>query len=205
MAVDANWTVDVASVAALISSAGVVVGGFWAFFHFKKDAPYIARANVEVEAELMTHGRDDLLHVRCSASAVGRGAFDFIRDDEEHSPPSVVAYAITEEVAENPPQKWVDVCGASGVFVEDDGVESGEVLEDVVLVWVGQRVPGTLAYRVRASFSAPDGRRRRSTTWQAVAIVPVEADVAGELQKHEAASPSGPTGSSTGPVARPSR
>ena len=139
MAVGVDWTVGVATVASLVSAVGVIGGGLWAFFHFKKDAPYIARANVAMEADLMTHGRDDLLRVRCSASAVGRGAFEFIRFDEEHSPPSVVAYAITNEVAKNPPQKWVDVCGATEVFVEDDGVESGEVLEDVVLVWVGQR------------------------------------------------------------------
>lgn len=195
MAVDPSWTVDVASVAALVSAVGVIGGGLWAYFHFRKDAPYIARANVALEADLLTStDGDDLLRVRCSASAVGRGAIDFIRDDEELAPPSVVAYAVTKEIAEHPPAEWVEVCGASEVFVDDDGVEAGEVLEDVVLVWIGRRPAATMAYRVRASFSSPDGRRRRWTTWQAVAIVPTEGAARQMPYKDEPRTAPGPPG-----------
>jgi hypothetical protein len=182
------WPDDVAAVAAPVSSIGVVAGGGFAYFKFLRDAPYMPRANLGIEAELLTRNGYDMVRVSCTVSAVGRGALKFIKDDEELPPPSVDVFPITQEVAENYPQEWSDVYAACEVFVNDDSAEAGEVLQDVVLVWIGQRVPGVLAYRVVGSFSAPVGIRggNEPFTWQAVAIVPVEASLVGVPARNEA-------------------
>ena len=173
-----TWIDAVGAVASLASVAAVAGGGAWAYFRFLKDAPYIVRANLTVEADLLTHEGVDLLRVRCTASSVGRGRIHFDRSSDY--PPNVVIYALTPQLIEYPPEEWTEVRGTSEVFADDDSVEGGEVLEDVALIWAGPRQPGTVAYRVIASFIASAKAGSEAYLWQAVTIVAVEAQLVEE-------------------------
>ena len=172
------WVDEMGAFASAISALFVLVGGLWAYFRFRKDAPYIARANLAVVAELMTHHGRDLLRVKCTASAIGRGRFMFIKDDD-YEPPNIAVYAMTPEILQEEPEEWTDVLAAREAFRDDDTVEAGEILEEVSLIWVGDRGVGTVAYRVAASFTATDKEDSDPYTWQAVAVVPAE----GRLQE----------------------
>ncbi len=184
------WLDEMAAFAAAASALFVLVGGLWAYFRFRKDAPYIARANLAVAAALMTHDGQDLLRVKCTASAIGRGRFIFVKDDdqtenheestdENYQPPNVAVYAMTPEILQNMPDEWTEVLAAIEVFPDDDTVEAGEILEEVSLIWVGDRRARTVAYRVSASFTAADSEKSDPYTWQAVAVVPVEGRLQG--------------------------
>jgi hypothetical protein len=167
------WIDEMGAFAATASALFVLVGGFWAYFRFRKDAPYMARANLALVAELMTYDGKDLLRVKCTASAIGRGKFTFIMNDE-YEPPNVAVYAMTPQILLEEQEEWTDVLTAIEVFGDDDSVEAGEILEEVSLVWVGNRPDRTVAYRVAASFTAADKEGSDPYTWQAVAVVPVE-------------------------------
>ena len=169
-----TWIDGVAAVASLTSVVAVVGGGAWAYFRFLKDAPYLARANLTVEADLLVHAGIDLLRVKCSASSVGRGRVLF--DRSQGYPPNVAVYALTAQLVEYPPDEWTALRGTTEVFSDDDSVEGGEVLEDVALIWAGRRQPGTVAYRVVASFIASQ-KKEEAYFWQSVTIVAVEAQL----------------------------
>jgi hypothetical protein len=165
----------VGAVAALASVVGVVAGGLWTYFRFLRDAPYMARANLTIEADLLVHEEVDLLRVKCTLSSIGRGRVLF--DTSDDYPPNVAVYSLTPQLAEHPPKEWTEVSGTVEVFPVDKFVEGGEVLEDVALIWIGRRAAGTIAYRVVASFNASEKVGAEPFTWQAVTIVPVEAQV----------------------------
>jgi hypothetical protein len=173
------WIDDMAAFAAAASALFVLAGGLWAYFRFRKDAPYIARANLAVSAELMTFDGKDLVRVKCTASAIGRGKFLFIKDDD-YAPPNIAVYAMTPQLLQEEQEEWTDVLAAIEVFHDDDSVEAGEILEEVSLIWVGDRPHRTVAYRVAASFTAADKEDSDPYTWQAVAVVPVEGRLQGE-------------------------
>jgi hypothetical protein len=123
----------------------------------------------------LTHEDRDLVRVKCTASAIGRGRFIF--DKKKAAPPNVAVYPMTPPLLEVAPQEWTNVRVAIEVFGADELVEAGEILSEVALIWIGQRTRHTVAYRVAASFTAcdkPDGDRY---IWQAVAVVPVEAQL----------------------------
>ena len=81
---------------------------------------------------------------------------------------------MTPQILQEAPEEWTEVLAASETFRDDDTVEAGEILEEVTLIWVGDRGDGTVAYRVAASFTATDKGTRGPFTWQAVAVVPVD-------------------------------
>jgi hypothetical protein len=171
----ATWIDGVGAVASLASVVAVVGGGAWAYFRFLKDAPYIARANLTVEADLLVHDGVDLLRVKCTASSIGRGRVHF--DRSRDYPPNVVIHVLTPQLIEYQPDEWTDVRGTTEVFADDDSVEGGEVLEDVALIWAGPRTAETVAYRVTASFTASEKAGVEPIWWRAVTIVPVEAQL----------------------------
>jgi hypothetical protein len=168
----ADW---IGAVAALISAAGVVVGGGWAYFKFLRSAPFVARANLSVQADLLVQDGNDLIRARCIASAIGQGQVTFVLEGEDVVPPTISVYRMTPELLQRPPDEWVDACAAVLVFPDDDVVAGGEALEEVVLIWIGPRAPDTVAYRVAVNFEAKGEGEKESAGWQAVAIVPVEA------------------------------
>jgi hypothetical protein len=180
------WVVEMGAFAASASALFVLGGGLWAYFRFRKDAPYIARANLVVSAELMTYQDEDLLRVKCTASAIGRGRFTFIKDDEVdengegYELPNVAIYAMTPDLLQEPPDEWTDVLAEVKVFADDESVEAGEIIEEVTLIWVGERPERTVAYRVAASFAASDKEKRDPYTWQAVAVVPIDGLLQGD-------------------------
>ena len=169
-----TWIDAMGSFAAVASAAFVLAGGLWAYFRFRKDAPYIARANLNVEAELLTHEDRDLVRVKCTASAIGRGRFVF---DKQDAPPNVAVYPMTPTLLAAAPDKWTNVRVAVEVFSADELVEAGEILSEVALIWIGEREAQTVAYRVAASFTACDRAEGDLYIWQAVAVVPVEAQL----------------------------
>lgn len=180
----------IGATAALISAVGVVGGGGWAYFKFLKDAPYIARANLGLRVTLLTYDGHDLIQASCVASAVGQGQITFIKEGDDAVPPTITVYRVTREVLETPPEEWVESCGAAEIFAEDDMVAGGEILEDVVLIWVGERLPDTVAYRVVAWFEARDTPGSDDcSSWQAVAVVPVNAVVEGSPEATDAGVP----------------
>lgn len=183
-----TWIDAMGSFAAVASAAFVLAGGLWAYFRFRKDAPYIARANLTVEAELLTHEDQDLVRVKCTASAIGRGRFIF---DKQDAPPNVAVYPMTRILLESEPGTWTNVRVAVEVFSADDLVEAGEILSEVALIWIGEREPQTVAYRVAASFTACDRAEGDPYIWQAVAVVPVEAQLhgAGSVEKRAGHDP----------------
>jgi hypothetical protein len=190
MADTPTWIDAMGSFAAVASAAFVLAGGLWAYFRFRKDAPYIARANLTVEAELLTHEDRDLVRVKCTASAIGRGRFIF---DKKAAPPNVAVYPMTPALLEVAPEEWTNVRVAIEAFRADELVEAGEILSEVALIWIGSREPHTVAYRVAASFTACDKPGGDLYIWQAVAVVPVEAQLhsprpSGENATHGAES-----------------
>ena len=180
------WIDVTGAFAAAASALFVLVGGLWAYFRFRKDAPYMARANLAVAAELMTYDGRDLLRVKCTASAIGRGKFMFITDDE-YEPPNIAVYAMTPQILQEDQEEWTDVLAAIEVFRDDDSVEAGEILEEFNLIWVGDRPDQTVAYRVAASFTATDKEGSDPYTWQAVAVVPAEGQIQGGDDANHAA------------------
>jgi hypothetical protein len=167
-----SWVDTVSAVSAASSAAFVVVGGLWAFFRFRKEAPFIARANLELQAELLTHRTTDLIRTTCTASAIGQGKFVFAKGMASHH---VAAYRMTTALVEQPPARWEHPVVTATTFGDDVSLEAGEVIEEVDLLWAGDRVAGTLAYRVVATAKGSDRRQGTQFEWVATVVVPVEA------------------------------
>jgi hypothetical protein len=173
-----DWTQGVSAVAASVTALFVLVGGGWALYNFRQERPYEARANLTLKAELLVSAHGDLVRAECSASAVGKGEL-FLRKDGGFAAPSVRVQAMTSALIAAPPDDWstLPACSAP-IFVDDVSVEGGEILNGVALVLVGPRVAGTLAYRILATLTASekaDSPDDQTFTWNALAIVPVEA------------------------------
>jgi hypothetical protein len=162
----------IGAIAAAASAAFVLMGGFWAYFKFVKDSPYIARTNFTVDASLLTADGKDVVRAKCTASAVGRGRIVFIKDDG-YERPAVFVYALTPELIRHPPDAWNDPSGETEIFAADESVEAGECLRDDALAWVGDRQSDTVAYRVIGSLTAADKKGAKPYTWWSVCVVPV--------------------------------
>lgn len=161
----------VSALSAAASALFVVVGGLWAYFRFRQEAPYMARANLELEADLLTHGTTDLIRIKCTASAIGQGHFIFAR----HKAARLVSvYRMTADLVRAPDVEWTDPVVTAALFADDVSVEAGEVIEEVDLLWAGTRVDGTLAYRVVALVSGSDQIRGTQFKWMVTVVVPVE-------------------------------
>jgi hypothetical protein len=167
-----SWVDEVSALSAVASASFVVVGGLWAFFRFRKEKPYIARANLELEADLLTHGDTDLIRIKCTASAIGQGKFIFGKHKASRS---VSVYAMTTDLVQQPSVDWTDPVVVSVPFADDVNLEAGEVVEEVDLLWAGPRQDDTLAYRVVALVTGSDEVKRTLFKWMATVVVPVEA------------------------------
>jgi hypothetical protein len=163
------WVEVVASVSAAVSALLVVVGGLWAYFKFVREAPYAARTNLAVSADLLVWENVDLIKVECTATSVGSGR---VVIDKSETPPAVAVFRITDALLKEPPEEWIDPCVVQELFPDDTQLDSGEVLKQTNLLRAGQRQLDSVAYRVSVTLSASGKPRnpiaeRVRKTWRA--------------------------------------
>jgi len=182
-----HWVDGVGAFTGFMTAAGVVVSAWWAYRKFLRDKPDYTRANLAVHAEVLTHGRKDLLRAAVKVTAVGTARLELVKAEGEQ--PVVMVYRFTEAMLDAPPVEWTHVHKAREVLRGETMVEAGETLEETVLVGLGDRLPGTLAYRVEFSITVDDPVAKDDFRWQATDFVPVAIGTAAGQNGGEEAKP----------------
>ncbi len=169
------WQDTVGIVTSGITAGGVVVGGWWAYQRFVREAPHWTRADPSVRAELIVLGGRDVLRVRVAVKALGQTRITFRRDNGLG--PVVTVYAFTRAMLDvMEPAEWTDVLIAQSVLTGQEFVEAGETVGSTHLLPIGRRIDDALAYRVEFSFEAEDPALKRAFWWGASEYVVLEQD-----------------------------
>jgi hypothetical protein len=156
-----------------ITAAAIVLGGGIGLFRYTRDKPYLSRADVTLDAELLVVGEHDVLKVTTCLISRSRGRLWFCGEERA---PYVYVHAFTEAMLnDGVPTEWPEPLVAEPVFPGEEVVEAGETLQDVTLIPLGKRQPITLAYRVEALVNLAnkhDGGR--AWAWGMTTFVPVK-------------------------------
>jgi hypothetical protein len=166
----ADWVNGAVAVSACASAAGIYVGGGWTLYHFTREAPFAARSNIALTAEIIQSDCLDFAKVEVSATAIGKTKLEF----DERLKPLVVVYTVTKAEALEPPN-WaeVDALVAFPCFGSDDLIEAGETLGDAALICIGERDPATIAYRFEFLLPTKWPKNKDLCSWQAVQVLPL--------------------------------
>lgn len=182
---DTPWPAVLSALAAAVTAAGVVLGGGWALFRYRRLNPDWTRALPGVRGQLMTSGDRDFIEVRISVTALGTARLLLCKEDSTNDDggdvdydgtSSVSVYRCTEEtLGEGAAINWDGaLLNRIPVFQDEAVVEAGERLDEAHLVPVGERSAGTLAYRLVFRVSVHDQVLDSDYTWRATDYLPVE-------------------------------
>jgi hypothetical protein len=156
---------------AVAAVAGAAVGGTWAYFRYRREAPDVPRVDAVVSATLFSDADADYLAIDVKLRHLEGGSLKIERDEGFETPRPVVDI---ERLAADPTLGALDPILMTTVEVlrEHAELDSGESLTDHKVVSVGAREVRTIGYRVALRFVA--GWNDKYWTWCTNVVVRVE-------------------------------
>jgi hypothetical protein len=161
-----------------ISAGAIIVGGILGYRRYLKERPYFARANLSLTADLFSDDGADFVRAAVGAESIGKKTLELVPSNLAQGEAGcfVAVYPYRGEAAQKPRARPLR---AVAVFAQQY-VESGETIEETVMLAVGTRRPGVLAYRVEFTIKAIDSEAGgQAFTWTASAFVPAGLGVQG--------------------------
>jgi hypothetical protein len=185
------------SISDLVQAAAIVIGGAWAYLKFIRGRTFRYRARLDIAVQPFTYRKDPVLRIQATMHNEGLSRIDLSLQDEKQ----VVIHAVLHrqwlpDINVEWEQSGSELIRTS-LFQRHTWIESGETIEDELLVPVGAASDEVIAYRVRGIVKAPtgglrdfikttlrEGSRRQLQVWTddlvlPAALTPVGADVAG--------------------------
>ena len=163
--------------------AGAGVGGIWAYFRYRQQAPDMPRVNAVVTATLITTGGLDYLSIGVDLRHLAGGKLAI---DPEGNP-RVHIYRLTASETPGAAVTATEIGDGTPVLVDQREVGSSEFVTDNKLVLLGRRQRDTIAYDATLKLSAR-WRKHDAWDWSTNAIVrvdgPASASGAGVLGGH---------------------
>ncbi|HEU5003549.1 MAG TPA: hypothetical protein VFW71_12340 [Actinomycetota bacterium] len=138
----------VSALSSAVSAFVVLAGAGVAYWRYRKDHPYFARANLELSADLLQAGDFEVVRVTASATCVGKGTLQL---ESEGCFVAVQAYRRT--MLGLPDPQWTDVLAAQRIF-KNQTVDSGEAIDEACLVSFPIPAEDVIAYRVEFGLRA---------------------------------------------------
>lgn len=160
------------AVTAASAAGGAAIGGVWAYFRYRRQAPDVPRVNAVVSATLFRAAQHDYLAVDVELRHLAGGTLRIERGDEFDPPRPLVTVASLNsdrssgEIIQSAPISTVEVLG------DQTELGSSEFATDHKVIAVGRRSNATIAYEI--TFKLAAGWERDSWTWSANALVRTE-------------------------------
>jgi hypothetical protein len=159
------------AVTAVAALGGAAVGGVWAFFRYRREAPDIPRANAVVDATLFEHSDDDYLSVEVRFQHDGGARLTIQRDEGFDSPkPTLAITGLAPDGTASGTLKPT-LIAAVDVLANNSELDAGETAADRKIVRVGRRLPETIGYGVTLELVA--GWNDNYWAWSTNVVVPV--------------------------------
>lgn len=132
----------------LAAAAGAGVGGTWAYFRYRREAPDIPRVNVAVSATLFEHDGKDYVAVDVMLEHLLGGPIRILRDDEYEVSKPVLE--IGELRLSGAVGSALDACPVATVEVlrDQEELDAREAVSEHKVIHIGPRHADTIAYEV---------------------------------------------------------
>jgi hypothetical protein len=157
-----------------VQAAAIIVGGMWAYWKFVRGRTFHRRAELEVDASLLSSRTPRV--VRAKVTLRNTGAADI---PVRAAVLRIFAFAPSYADADNEETGWRRI-GTTGVFQDHQWIESQETVTDDVLIELDptQDQPDALALRATCIVLGKRKRkllgRKPSTAWTGKGVIPIE-------------------------------
>ncbi len=110
----------------------IIIGGLWAYYHYFRGRVYQPRLEADVSGDIKADDHHHHLNIKMSVKNVGLSKLDINRDA---SGLRVFAYTPPGDIKDLESANW-ERLGSFAVFKNHQWVESGETIEDHILLSV---------------------------------------------------------------------
>lgn len=157
------------AVTAVAAGAGAGIGGFWTWFRYRREDPYLPRVNASLSAELHRHGHVDYLSftVEIQHQAGGQLSIEQPENEPENRPNVLINRLSNATETGEVPSERVTRCR---VLQDENTLAAGEGAQDHGLVAVSHPPADTFGYELRFSFCG-HWKERDPWTWSRRKII----------------------------------